>query len=72
MKFWKNNRLDGEHEKTPKQIIEDFKKSELAEMPAPFERLLLNFMASEYGSFDVITEQEWQDIYEAKRKYEQT
>jgi len=64
--FYKDNRIDGKHERTTDEIISEFYKTEESKLDMPFERLLLNFMADTYGSFDVPTEKEWKAIYASK------
>lgn len=64
--FYKNNRIDGKHERTTDEIISDFYKTEESKLEMPFERLLLNFMGENYGSYDVLTDSEWNAIYTSK------
>lgn len=56
MRFWKDNRIDGEHEVSPVQAAEEFWKSdEAAEWIANggrFERTLVAWLSTTYGSWD--------------------
>jgi len=67
MKFWKDNKLDGEHDVDVEQIIREFLETEDSKLDQPFERLILNFMSTQYGSFDQINDEEW-DALHAKYK----
>lgn len=68
MKFYKDNRVDGEYEVPVAQIIEDYYATERASWDMPFERKILNHMM-DYGSFDV-SDQDWEDLYAAKKEYD--
>lgn len=67
--FYKNNRIDGKHEKSVDEIIKDFNATEESRLDMPFERLILNFMSESYGSFDVLTDDQWNELYKARRTY---
>lgn len=65
--FWKDNRLDGKHTVNVTQIIEQYLKTEDSKLDMPFERKILNFMSATYGSFETITDAEWDALHTANR-----
>ena len=65
--FYKANRIDGKHELSVNEIIKDFYETEESKWEMPFERLILNFMSLQYGSFEPLTDKEWNALYQAKR-----
>ena len=65
--FYKGNRIDDKHELSVNEIIKDFYKTEQSKWEMPFERLILNFMSLQYGSFEQLTDKEWNALYQAKR-----
>lgn len=66
--FWKGNLLTGEHKVTVEKIIEDHNKTLNSKLDMPFERLILVFMADSYGSFDVLSDEEWEELRKENRK----
>ncbi len=63
--FWKDNKLDKEHQVSIEQIIKDFLKSESYsnfKNGWPFERAMLLHLSS-YGAFDPITNIEWDELH---------
>lgn len=63
--FWKNNRIDMEHEVAIDEIIADFltsKQYENFSYGMPFHQCILIHMAT-YGSFDAISHEQWQIIH---------
>lgn len=65
--FYRDNKIDGKHEVSINQIIKEFNETEESKLHVPFERLLLNFLMK-YGSFNVLTDDDWQDLYDERRK----
>lgn len=65
--FYKDNKLSGEHKKTAPEIIYEFNKTEESKLDAPFERLILNFMMNNYGSFDSISDSHWCELIKARK-----
>jgi len=68
IKFWKDNKLAGEHDVDVVKIIREFLETEDNKLDMPFERLILNFMADQYGSFEKITDAEWDALYTEYKK----
>lgn len=66
--FYKDNIITGEHHKTASEIIEEYNKTEESKYDMPFERKILNFMMKSYGSFDTLTDEQWNELYKEKRK----
>lgn len=66
--FWKDNEISGEHEVSVEQIITDYNNAEISKLDLPFERKILHHMMIEYGSFDKLTDEQWNKIYEAKKE----
>ncbi len=62
--FWKDNKLDGEHQVNVEKIIKEFLETDDSKLDMPFQRLLLIFMADKYGSYDIITDAEWIYLHE--------
>lgn len=68
IKFWKDNKLDGEHDVDVKKIIKEFLETEDSKLDQPFERLILNFMSTKYGSFEQFTDEEWDALHAEYKK----
>ena len=60
--FYKDNKKSGLYTKTIEQIITEFNATKESKLAFPFERLLLTFMM-DYGSFDVITDDQWDALF---------
>jgi len=70
--FYKDNKISGKFEKEILEILKEFNETEESKLDVPFERKFLTFIML-YGSFDIITDEEWEAIYEAKRiKFDHT
>lgn len=66
--FWKDNRLDGEHQVDVQKIIKDFRDSNLHDNYLKgmlFDRCLVLFMSDAYGAFDLIQEHQWLELKNA-------
>lgn len=50
------------------KMIGSFYETDESKLEIPFDRLILNFLSS-LGSFDVITDEQWEQIYKADRDY---
>ena len=66
--FYKDNKVDGRFEKNVDEIIREFYQTEESEWDMPFDRLILNHMSLNYGSFE-ITDIDWNNLYNSKRNY---
>jgi len=66
--FYKDNKINGKHEVPLNQIIKEYLETEESKWPMPFDRKILNFMADNYGSFDILSDKEWDTIYKEKQK----
>lgn len=67
--FYKNNKISGKHQKSASQILREYNETEDSKLDLPFERKILNFMAFEYGSFDILTKEHWDELYKRKDIY---
>lgn len=66
MIFYKDNQVSGKFEKPISEIMVEFYKTpESRVFDIPFERRLLTFLMS-YGSFDTITDEQWNEIHKKK------
>ena len=61
--FYKDNKLTEKHTKTATEIITEYNETEASKLDMPFERKLLNHMMVVYGSFDKITDEQWNELY---------
>jgi hypothetical protein len=72
VKFWKDNNLDQEHEKTIEEMVDDFIGSEMERLylqGMDFEPIFANHLAFRYGSFDTLTVAHWikiKSVYDKK------
>ena len=66
--FYKDNKVDGRFEKNVDEIIREFYQTEESEWDMPFDRLILNHMSLNYGSFEM-TDIDWNNLYNSKRNY---
>ena len=66
--FYKDNKVDGRFEKNVDEIIREFYQTEESEWDMPFDRLILNHMSLNYGSFEM-TNIDWDNLYNSKRNY---
>ena len=64
--FYKDNKTSGKFEKAIPQIISDFNESEESKLELPFERKILNFMSANYGSYDILTGEQWGELYKIR------
>ena len=64
--FYPENKISNKFEKSIKEILNEFSKT--YNHNAVFHSSLLIFMANEYGSFDKLTDNEWDEIYKLKSK----
>ena len=65
--FWKDNLLSQEQSISVSQILSDFHNTESVakknyDSGWPFERSILLFMSDLYGSFDRLTDIQWEEI----------
>lgn len=67
--FYKDNRIDQEHQKDVQDIISEFHATEQSKWDMPLERLLLNFMAQAYGSFDELSDADWDALFQSNKNY---
>lgn len=67
--FYKNNQKDQVIKKSIKEIIEEFNKTEKSKWEMPFERLILNFMSLEYGSFSALSDEQLDLLNRENKKY---
>lgn len=67
--FYKDNQIDQEYTKDVSDIINEFYQTEESKLEAPLERLLLNFMSKEYGSFGMLKDEHWKALFEENTKY---
>ena len=66
--FYKDNKVDGRFEKNVDEIIREFYQTEESKWDMPFDRLILNHMSLNYGSFEM-TDIDWNNLYNSKRNY---
>jgi len=66
--FYKDNKIDGKYEMPVNLIIKEYLKTEKSKWDMPFDRKILNFMAENYGYFDILSDKEWDTIYREKQK----
>ena len=66
--FYKDNKVDGRFEKNVDEIIREFYQTEESKWDMPFDRLILNHMSLNYGSFEM-TNIDWDNLYNSKRNY---
>jgi len=64
--FYKDNKLSGKQLKSVSKILKEYNESEDSKLDMPFERNILNFMMVNYGSFDKLTDREWDELYTQK------
>lgn len=67
IKFWKDNKVDGLHEVEVAQIIKDYYAEGLDKEDQPFERKILLMMADKYGSYEVITDEEFTELHRQRK-----
>ena len=72
IKFYKDNLLANEKEIKIKEVVKSFFKSAEKDNECPFERSFLLFLSKEYGSFDVLSSDQWAAIYFAADKEKNT
>ena len=60
--FYENNKVDQEYTVSIEDLVNDYKAKEDKYYGMPFERgFLIHLM--DYGSFDVISDDEWKEIH---------
>ena len=69
--FYKNNKLSEKHQKLVSEILKEFSESDDSKLDMPFERNILNFMMVNYGSYDRLTDVQWDELYKQKVNYNQ-
>lgn len=65
--FYKDNLQSKEHDKTYSQIIDGFIKTDLFESFKngwPFQRAILVFMGFTYGTFDSLTDEQQEELWQ--------
>ena len=67
--FYKDNKLSQKHQKSASQILREFYQTEESKWDMPFERLILNFMSMVYGSFNKLSDEQWDELYKRKDIY---
>ena len=67
--FYKNNKLSGKHQKSVSEILKEYSESDDSKLDMPFERNILNFMMVNYGSYDRLTDTQWDELYKIKDIY---
>jgi len=67
--FYKDNKISQKHEKSASQILQEFYATKESKWDMPFERLILNFMSINYGSFDKFSDKQWNELYKRKDIY---
>lgn len=65
--FWRNNRKDQEHKVEINQILKEYKNTPESKMQVPFERNILIFMMDNYGAFEGITDEQWDELHKELR-----
>jgi len=66
--FYKDNKISGKYQKSVSQILKEYNETEESKLDMPFERKILVFMMN-YGSFDPLTDAQWDEIYKRKEIY---
>lgn len=72
--FWKDNRLDQEHEVEIKQIVKDFYESNSRELDSykngiGMENAYLIFCSRVYGAFEKLSVDVWDELYKQNMEY---
>lgn len=67
--FYKDNKISGKFQKSASQILREYNETEESKFDMPFERKILNFMMVNYGSFDPLTDEQWDELYKRKDIY---
>jgi len=67
--FYKDNKISGKLQKSASQILREYNESEESKLDMPFERSILNFMMINYGSFNQLTDEQWDELYKRKDIY---
>lgn len=70
--FYKDNKISGKFQKSASQILREYNETEESKLDMPFERKILNFMMVNYGSFDTLTDEHWDELYKRKTKIMKT
>jgi len=66
--FYKDNLIANAHQVPTSQIIKEYNATKESKLDMPFERKILHFMMITYGSYDKLTDIQWDEIYEEKTK----
>lgn len=67
--FYKENKISGKHQKSVSQILREYNETKDSKSDLPFEAKILHFMMVSYGSYDKLSDEQWEELHKRKEIY---